>query len=113
MNDLPATLGSPFIRKMMIALGALLLALLWSNARILGLRKHQDPAGPTVLSAYYVYHGMAAALEEESPWQLVTKTALASRTQSFRRLSEQAGLAQPRATMHHPKLDGEGGPRTR
>lgn len=42
----------------------LLWVLLWSNSRILILRKNQDPARPTVLSGYPVYHGMAVALGE-------------------------------------------------
>lgn len=46
------------------ALALLALALLWANSRILILRHNQDPAKPTVLSAYYVYHGLAAGLEQ-------------------------------------------------
>jgi hypothetical protein len=49
---------------------ALVLVLLWSNTRILVLRKNQDPARPTVLSAYPVYHGMAVALGEGRPGQV-------------------------------------------
>jgi hypothetical protein len=40
------------------------LTLLWVNSRILILRHNQDPRAPTVLSAYPIYHGLAAALEE-------------------------------------------------
>jgi hypothetical protein len=40
------------------------LTLLWINSRILILRHNQDPGKATVPSAYYVYHGLAAALEE-------------------------------------------------
>jgi hypothetical protein len=47
-----------------ILVSTLTLVLLWTNSRILILRKNQDPARPTVLSAYPVFHGMAAALEE-------------------------------------------------
>ncbi len=51
-------------RKLLITLAFALLALLWFNARIIILRKNQDPAKPTVLSSYPVFHGMAMALEE-------------------------------------------------
>jgi hypothetical protein len=61
---------TPFPGKTMVALSVLLLALLWSNSRILMLRKNQDPANPTIVSGYYVYHGMAAALEEGRLGQL-------------------------------------------
>ncbi len=64
LADPPTILRSPFVRTAAAAFGILLLALLWSNSRILGLRRYQDPAGPTVLLAYYVYHGMALALAE-------------------------------------------------
>jgi hypothetical protein len=51
------------MRKALAFTSVLLLALLWTNSRIVLIRRNQDPARPTVLSAYYVYHGMAAALE--------------------------------------------------
>jgi hypothetical protein len=59
-----------FQSRTVIALSALLLALLWSNSRILILRHNQDSAHPIVLAGYYVYHGMAAALEEGRLGQL-------------------------------------------
>jgi hypothetical protein len=51
-------------QKVLITLAFAVLALLWLNARIIILRKNQDPAKPTVLSSYPVFHGMAMALEE-------------------------------------------------
>jgi hypothetical protein len=53
-----------------LVVALLLLALLWGNSRILRLRVSQDPARPTVPSAYYVYHGMAMALEKGRVGQL-------------------------------------------
>ena len=53
-----------------VLVGASMLVLLWSNSRILILRKNQDPARPTVLSAYPVYHAMAVALGEGRPGQV-------------------------------------------
>jgi hypothetical protein len=63
--SLPPTLKAAFVAACLVAT-----ALLWANSRILALRKHQDPEKPIVLSAYYVYHGMAAALEEGRLGQL-------------------------------------------
>jgi hypothetical protein len=65
LSSLPPLLG-----KTAVALSILLLVLLWSNSRILILRMNQDPANPIVLSGYYVYHGMAAGLEEGKVGQL-------------------------------------------
>lgn len=61
---------SPWAKKAAVAIGALVLALLWTNSRILMLRRSQDPARPTVLSAYYVYHEMAVSLGEGRPGQM-------------------------------------------
>ncbi len=65
-----ATPLPPAVKKTLIAVCLLATALLWSNSRILALRVKQDPERPLVLSAYYVYHGMAAALEEGRLGQL-------------------------------------------
>lgn len=56
--------------RLALLASVLFLALLWVNTRILVLRKHQDPAKPLVLSGYYVFHAMAAALEEGRVGQL-------------------------------------------
>jgi hypothetical protein len=53
----------------LVATGVVL-TLLWANTRILTVRAYQQPAKPTVPSAYYVYHGIAAALEEGRLGQL-------------------------------------------
>jgi hypothetical protein len=65
LSSLLPTLKTSFVTACLVAT-----ALLWANSRILALRKHQDPEKPIVLSAYYVYHGMAAALEEGRVGQL-------------------------------------------
>jgi len=51
-------------RRLVGGIALAVLALLWVNSRILILRHNQDSRKPTVLSAYPVYHGLAAALEE-------------------------------------------------
>ncbi len=47
-----------------------MLVLLWANTRILTVRVYQQPAKPTVPSAYYIFHGIAVALEEARIGQL-------------------------------------------
>jgi hypothetical protein len=56
--------------RILLGVLALALLLLWANSRILALRERQDPARPLVLSGYYVFHAMAAALEEGRIGQL-------------------------------------------
>jgi hypothetical protein len=58
------------MNKTLVVACLLATALVWSNSRILALRTNQNPDKPIVLSGYYVYHGMAAALEEGRLGQL-------------------------------------------
>jgi hypothetical protein len=54
----------------LLVAAALLLVLVWANTRILTLRAYQQPTKPTVPSAYYIFHGIAVALEEARIGQL-------------------------------------------
>ncbi|HXB57602.1 MAG TPA: hypothetical protein VN461_22770 [Vicinamibacteria bacterium] len=58
------------MNRTLVAACLLMTALLWSNSRILAMRSNQNPDKPVVLSGYYVYHGMAAALEDGRLGQL-------------------------------------------
>ena len=77
----PAALEPParrFLGRALILAVAVSLALVWANSRILALRQSQDPARPLVLSGYYVFHAMAAALEEKAIGRVELRGGLAS-----------------------------------
>ena len=53
-----------WIKRLVLALCAIVIALGWINSRIFVMRRNQPGARPVVLSGYYIYHGMAIALRE-------------------------------------------------
>jgi hypothetical protein len=66
LRSLLARLGATSV----LVAAAALLILLWANTRVLTVRAYQSPTKPTVPSAYYVYHGIAIALEDGKIGQL-------------------------------------------
>ena len=60
----------PWLKRAVMAVCVVVIALLWVNSRILIMRRNQPGARPVVLSGYYVYHGMAMALREGRIGQL-------------------------------------------
>ncbi|HMF94926.1 MAG TPA: hypothetical protein VKE96_11550, partial [Vicinamibacterales bacterium] len=53
-----------WIRRMLIAVAIVMIALQWINTRIAILRLNQNPSNPVVLATYPIYHSMATGMRE-------------------------------------------------
>src|SRR5262249_26133254 len=54
----------PWVRRALVAVAIVMIALQWINTRIAILRMNQNPAHPVVLATYPIYHSMATGMRE-------------------------------------------------
>ncbi|HJZ78053.1 MAG TPA: hypothetical protein VKE51_40270 [Vicinamibacterales bacterium] len=54
----------PWVRRLLIAVAVVMIALQWINTRIAILRMNQNPSQPVVLATYPIYHSMATGMRE-------------------------------------------------